>query len=84
MEEVWPNLKNGSLSYPAYSSGGSQPNKEDSKFPSKHLDSELKDVDASPVAKEIQDSIGFKDKMLYIYTSGTTGLPKAAVIKHSR
>jgi solute carrier family 27 fatty acid transporter 1/4 len=31
-----------------------------------------------------QDSIGFKDKLLYIYTSGTTGLPKAAVIKHSR
>ena len=44
-------------------------------------------IEASPccdVDKEIQDAIGFKDKLLFIYTSGTTGMPKAAVIKHSR
>merc|ERR1711899_680247 len=44
----------------------------------------LDSVSASPVPMEIQNEIGFNDKLLYIYTSGTTGLPKAAVIKHSR
>ena len=39
---------------------------------------------ALPVEKEIQDSINFKDKLMFIYTSGTTGMPKAAVIKHAR
>ena len=34
--------------------------------------------------QEIQDSIGFRDRLMYIYTSGTTGMPKAAVIKHAR
>ena len=34
--------------------------------------------------QEVQDSIGFRDRLMYIYTSGTTGLPKAAVIKHAR
>lgn len=48
------------------------------------LDTELELMPCTEVDKKIQDSIGFKDKLLYIYTSGTTGLPKAAVIKHSR
>ena len=48
------------------------------------LNDVLMSSSASPVPTDIQDSIRFKDKLLYIYTSGTTGLPKAAVIKHSR
>ena len=48
------------------------------------LNDVLETFDSKPVSSDVQDSISFKDKLLYIYTSGTTGLPKAAVIKHSR
>lgn len=48
------------------------------------LEESLQTASDGPVDKAIQDSIGFKDKLMYIYTSGTTGMPKAAVIKHSR
>jgi len=37
-----------------------------------------------PLPQSVQDSIQFRDKLLYIFTSGTTGMPKAAVIKHAR
>ena len=73
--------------YPTFSSGssGSNPAANDIQVPGTvSLDSVLPNTSALPVAKKVQDSVGFKDKLMYIYTSGTTGLPKAAVIKHSR
>ncbi len=48
------------------------------------LDRLAAEASPDPVPQEIQDSIGFRDKLMYIYTSGTTGMPKAALIKHSR
>jgi len=84
VSDVHSCLKNGfSEPYRTFSSG--PPSKRTVNIPSTidlndHLDSASKE----PVSQAIQDSIGFKEKLLYIYTSGTTGLPKAAVIKHSR
>jgi len=48
------------------------------------LDEGVREESCEPIPQLIQDSINFKDKLMYIYTSGTTGLPKAAVIKHAR
>jgi len=76
-------LKNGSVVYPTFSSG--PPSLRNVNIPSTvDLNDHLNTCSKDPVPKKIQDSIGFKEKLLYIYTSGTTGLPKAAVIKHSR
>ena len=82
--DVMQNLKNGtSLAFPSFSSGPLT--KKNAHVPNTvDLNDALTDVSSNPVPLEIQQSIGFKDKLLYIYTSGTTGLPKAAVIKHSR
>jgi len=49
-----------------------------------NIDEEVAKHSKEPLSKEIQDSINFRDKLMFIYTSGTTGLPKAAVIKHAR
>jgi len=51
---------------------------------SRNMDELSRKQSMKPVAKTIQDSIHFKDRLMYIYTSGTTGMPKAAVIKHAR
>jgi len=51
---------------------------------SKNLDELSREQSVTPVPRKVQDSINFKDKLMFIYTSGTTGLPKAAVIKHAR
>ena len=77
-------LKNGfSEPYRTFSSG--PPSKRTVNIPSTiDLNDHLDGASKEPVPQAIQDSIGFKEKLLYIYTSGTTGLPKAAVIKHSR
>ena len=77
-------LKNGAVTaFPTYSSG--PPEKMTADVTNTvDLNEVLEKVPHSPVPEKIQNSIGFKDKLLYIYTSGTTGLPKAAVIKHSR
>ena len=77
-------LKNGAVTaFPTYSSGPLE--KMTAEVTNTvDLNEVLEKVPHSPVPEKIQNSIGFKDKLLYIYTSGTTGLPKAAVIKHSR
>lgn len=69
--------------FPSFSSGPPEIRKVAVPF-TVDLNDVLMSSSASPVPTDIQDSICFKDKLLYIYTSGTTGLPKAAVIKHSR
>ena len=48
------------------------------------LDPRIAMEPSSPLPDWVQNSLNFKDKLLYIYTSGTTGLPKAAVISNSR
>lgn len=83
MSEVVMPLKNGSVIFPTFSSGPLDQRQVN--VPGTiDLNEVLKAASKDPVPREIQDSIGFKEKLLYIYTSGTTGLPKAAVIKHSR
>ena len=69
--------------FPSFSSGPPEIRKASVPF-TVDLNDVLMSSSASPVPANVQDSICFKDKLLYIYTSGTTGLPKAAVIKHSR
>jgi solute carrier family 27 fatty acid transporter 1/4 len=81
--KIHSNLVNGSILYPTFSSG--PPSQRDVNIPSTiDLNDHLNACSKAPVPQKIQDSFGFKDKLLFIYTSGTTGLPKAAVIKHSR
>jgi len=84
VSEILSTLKNGtSVAFPNFSSGPVE--KKNFDVPNTvDLNEILDSVSASPVPMEIQNEIGFNDKLLYIYTSGTTGLPKAAVIKHSR
>jgi len=84
VSDVHSCLKNGfSEPYRTFSSG--PPSKRTVNIPSTiDLNDHLSSASKEPVPQAIQDSIGFKEKLLYIYTSGTTGLPKAAVIKHSR
>ena len=83
VSEIIQPLKNGSVLFPTFSSGN--PSHKQASVPGTvDLNEALGSASKDPVPKEIQDSIGFKEKLLYIYTSGTTGLPKAAVIKHSR
>jgi len=48
------------------------------------LDPRIAMEPSGPLPDWVQNSLNFKDKLLYIYTSGTTGLPKAAVISNSR
>ena len=48
------------------------------------FDSALEKASPEMLPKEVQDSVGFTDRLMYIYTSGTTGMPKASIIKHSR
>ncbi len=48
------------------------------------FDSALEKASPEALPKEVQDSVGFTDRLMYIYTSGTTGMPKASIIKHSR
>ena len=68
-------LKNGSVVYPTFSSG--LPSLRNVNIPSTvDLNDHLNTCSKDPVPQKIQDSIGFKEKLLYIYTSGTTGLPK--------
>jgi len=81
--EIHSSLKNGSIAYPTFSSGPAY--HRNVNIPSTtDLNDHLDSVSKEPIPQNIQDSISFKDKLLYIYTSGTTGLPKAAIIKHSR
>ena len=84
VSEILSTLKNGTaVSFPNFSSGPVE--KKNFDVPNTiDLNEILDSVSTSPVPMEIQNEIGFNDKLLYIYTSGTTGLPKAAVIKHSR
>ena len=56
------------------------PSQRDANIPSTvDLNDHLNTVSKDPVPQNIQDSIGFKEKLLYIYTSGTTGMPKVCV-----
>ncbi len=48
------------------------------------FDSALEKASPDELPKEVQNSVGFTDRLMYIYTSGTTGMPKASIIKHSR
>jgi len=80
-------LKNGSRSsFPTFCTGSAQPNSVLAVAVPGTINMDLltQEQSALPVAQEIQDSINFKDKLMFIYTSGTTGMPKAAVIKHAR
>jgi len=85
--DIFGLLLNGSKpNFPTYFVGSGEPNQAlINKVPgTKNLDLLMEEQPQLPVNQEIQDSINFKDKLMYIYTSGTTGLPKAAVIKHAR
>lgn len=86
VENIFSSLVNGSKSkFPTYHSGTVIESNFTSKIPdTKNIDVLTKEKSVLPVDKTIQDSINFKDKLMYIYTSGTTGMPKAAVIKHTR
>jgi len=86
VREVFGKLINGTRpSFPTYCTGSTSDSRDSLSVPdSKHLDSLILHEKKDQVSKEIQDSINFKDKLLFIYTSGTTGMPKAAVIKHAR
>ena len=77
-------LGSDSKPFPTFCHGDHKGSASKTSFQSTPLSQALGDSSSSPVSKSTQDSIGFRDKLLYIYTSGTTGLPKAAVIKHSR
>ena len=81
--EIFSMLLNGTkLSFPTYYTGAGAVQ---SSVPgSKNLDQLSRSCSTHPVSDTVQDSINFKDKLMYIYTSGTTGMPKAAVIKHAR
>ena len=81
--EIFSMLLNGKrVSYPTYYTGEEAPL---GVVPgSKNLDEMCRSLSIKPVSKVIQDSVNFKDKLMFIYTSGTTGMPKAAVIKHAR
>lgn len=81
--EIIGTMKNGSVAYPTYFSGPDSATV-DLSFDSTNLDANLKTLSPDALPKEIQDSLSFKDNLMYIYTSGTTGMPKAAIIKHSR
>ncbi|XP_059094771.1 long-chain fatty acid transport protein 4-like isoform X2 [Tigriopus californicus] len=81
--EVIASVKNGYTEYSSFCLGPA-PKNSDEHFQTVMLEESLLKTSDGPVDKVIQDSIGFKDKLMYIYTSGTTGMPKAAVIKHSR
>jgi acyl-coenzyme A synthetase/AMP-(fatty) acid ligase len=71
------------VAFPTFSSG--PPSLKEASVPDTvDLNDALKTVSHQAISMDIQNSINFKDKLMYIYTSGTTGLPKAAVIKHSR
>ena len=83
VKDIMDTLKNGSRFYPSFCSGDSKIDLS-AIMGSVNLDIELASASPLPVSRGIQDSIGFKDKLMFIYTSGTTGLPKAAVIKQSR
>ena len=73
--EIHSSLKNGSIAYPTFSSGPAS--HRNVNIPSTiDLNDHLDAVSKEPISQTIQDSISFKDKLLYIYTSGTTGLPK--------
>jgi len=85
--EIFGLLINGSrFSFPTYCTGSREENSIlSTKVPgTKNLDLCTEQQSVLPVDKTIQDSINFKDKLMFIYTSGTTGMPKAAVIKHAR
>ena len=86
VSEIFSLLLNGQrLSYPTYITGAAASVNSPVKVPgTKDLDELSKKHSVKPLPKTIQDSINFKDKLMYIYTSGTTGMPKAAVIKHAR
>ena len=83
MSKVITNLGSEEEPFPAFCYGELR-NGPTPLFPMTRLSEELVDCSAADVPVAVQDSIGFRDKLLYIYTSGTTGMPKAAVIKHSR
>ena len=81
VSDIHSNLKNGSIVYPTFSSG--PPSQRRENIPSTiDLNDHLGKVSKDPVPQEIQDSIGFKEKLLFIYTSGTTGLPKVRKIPY--
>jgi len=85
--DIFGLLLNGSrLDFPTYCTGSREPSQVlGIKVPGTQNLDLLKDEQSQlSVDKKIQDSINFKDKLMYIYTSGTTGMPKAAVIKHAR
>ena len=82
-------MKNGHKFYPSFASGLSTcttPEIQNSteKINSVDLDKEISGTTKEAIDKSVQDSISFKDKLMYIFTSGTTGMPKAAIIKQSR
>lgn len=84
VSDVISSLGSDSLPFPSFCHGELKHSSSKGCFPTTQLANELTDFSSLPVSQAIQDSIGFRDKLLYIYTSGTTGMPKAAVIKHSR
>ena len=55
---------------------------ESSEFP--RIETEIENLDGSPLTAAERPVLTIEDRALYIYTSGTTGLPKAANINHYR
>jgi len=86
VSSVFATLRNGAKAFPTYCTGAGRLGDDFvSGVPGTvDLDKERELQPVSEVPQEIQDSIGFRDRLMYIYTSGTTGMPKAAVIKHAR
>ena len=75
VSDIFSLLLNGTrVCYPTYYTGTSDTM---ASVPgSKNMDSMVRGMSDKPVSNKIQDSINFKDKLMYIYTSGTTGMPK--------
>lgn len=85
VSDIFSMLLNGKrVCYPTYYTGETDSGSFVPVPGSRNMDEMSRKQSMKPLSKTIQDSIHFKDRLMYIYTSGTTGMPKAAVIKHAR